>query len=420
MTKKKEFKKTSNQLEAIKLLSGKAKYVLLFGGSRSGKTFILIYALIIRALKAPGSRHAILRFRANAVRQAIRNDTFLKVMRLCFPGLKWKEHRADGLIQLPNGSEIWFGGLDSAERVDKILGREFATIYFNECSEISYPAVMTALTRLAQKTSLMNKAYFDCNPSGKKHWSYKLFVDKIDPENKIPLLFPDNYISMLMNPDGNAENLPEGYIDETLSGLSRKQRQRFLEGRWMDETEGALWKHSMIDAHRVIKVPQLIRIVVGVDPAVSSQNASDETGIITAGKSSDDNYYVLSDASLRGTPLEWAQAVCTEYKKHRADRVVAEVNNGGDLIVANLRRVAPEIACKSVHAARGKLVRAEPVAALYEQGRVHHAGSFPELEEQMCSYAPAAAKSSPDRMDALVWALTELSETSSIQHAITV
>ena len=200
MIKKQEFKKTDDQLEAIRLLSGTAKYVLLFGGSRSGKTFILIYALIIRALKAPGSRHAVLRFRANAVRQAVWNDTFLKVMRLCFPGLKWKEHRVDGLIQLPSGSEIWFGGLDSAERVDKILGREFATIYFNECSEISYTAIMTALTRLAQKTSLSNKAYFDCNPSGKKHWSYKLFVDKIDPETKTPLLFPESYISMLMNP----------------------------------------------------------------------------------------------------------------------------------------------------------------------------------------------------------------------------
>ena len=420
MTQKKEFKKTTTQQEAIRLLSGPAKYVLLFGGSRSGKTFILLYALIIRALKAPGSRHAILRFRANAVRQSIRNDTFLKVMRLCFPGLKWQENRGDGLIQLPNGSEIWFGGLDSADRVDKILGREFATIYFNECSEISYGAVMTALTRLAQKTTLANKAYFDCNPSGKQHWSYKLFVEKIDPENRTPLPFPENYLSMLMNPAGNAENLPEGYIDETLSGLSRRQRQRFLEGRWLDETEGALWKHFMIDDHRLIKAPSLARIVIGVDPSVSSGSGADETGIVAAGRNFDDHYFVLSDASLHGTPLEWARAVCTEYNKWQADRVVAEVNNGGDLIVANLRRVAPEIACKNVHAARGKFVRAEPVAALYEQGRVHHVGSFVELEEQMCSYNPAAAKSSPDRMDALVWALTELSETSSIRHAIMV
>jgi phage terminase large subunit-like protein len=420
MKGKKQFKKTSDQKEAVRLLSGSAKYVLLFGGSRSGKTFILIYAVIVRALKAPGSRHAILRFRANAVRQAVWNDTFLKVMRLCFPGLKWNEQRVDGLVQLKNGSEIWFGGLDSAERVDKILGREFATIYFNECSEITYNAITTALTRLAQKTSLTNKAYFDCNPSGKQHWSYKLFVEKIDPESRTSLIFPKNYVSMLMNPTGNTENLPKGYIDETLSGLSRKQRQRFLEGRWMDDTEGALWKHSMIDANRCIHPPQMLRIVIGVDPAVSSKAGSDETGIVAAGKSAAGEYFVLNDASIKGTPLEWAQRVCAEYKRQNADRVIAEVNNGGDLITANLRRVAPEIPCKTVHAARGKLTRAEPIAALYEQGKVHHVGSFPELEEQMCSYNPTVSHYSPDRMDALVWALTELSETNTFRQAITV
>ena len=310
-----KFQKTKDQAQAIRLLGGPAKYVLLFGGSRSGKTFILIYAVIVRALKVTGSRHAILRFRANAVRQSVWNDTFLKVMRLCFPGLKWKENRVDGLIKLPNGSEIWFGGLDSAERVDKILGREFATIYFNECSEISYGAIMTALTRLAQKTSLANKAYFDCNPSGKKHWSYKLFVEKIDPDSKTAVLFPENYQSMLMNPTGNTENLPQGYIEETLSGLSRRQRQRFLEGRWMDEAEGALWKHSMIDAYRVDSTPPLQRIVIGVDPAVSSKSGSDETGIVACGKSPDGEYYVLADASMQGSPLAWAQAVCAVYEK---------------------------------------------------------------------------------------------------------
>ena len=234
------------------------------------------------------------------------------------------------------------------------------------------------------------------------------------------MVFPDNYVSMLMNPAGNVENLPEGYIEETLSGLSRRQRERFLEGRWMDETEGALWKHSLIDAYRVQEVPYLQRIVVGVDPAVSSSAGADETGIVAAGKSADGHYYVLSDASMQGSPLEWAQAVCAKYQKHKADRVVAEVNNGGDLIVANLRRVAPEVSCKNVHAVRGKFVRAEPIAALYEQGKVHHAGSFVELEEQMCSYNPATAKKSPDRMDALVWALTELSEKSSLAQAIVV
>ncbi|MCP3966050.1 MAG: DNA-packaging protein [Lentisphaerae bacterium] len=412
------FNKTADQIKALDLLGGQSKYVLLFGGSRSGKTFILVYAVIVRALKVKGSRHAVLRFRANAVRQSIWQDTFPKVMRLYFPGVRWEENRTDGLAILPNNSEIWFGGLDSAERVDKILGREFATIYFNECSEISYSAVATALTRLAQNTALSNKAYFDCNPSGKSHWSYKLFVKKIDPESRSVVKFPDNYISMLMNPTGNAANLPKGYIEETLSGLTERQRQRFLEGRWLDDMDGALWKCRQIDNTRVVNHPELQRIVVGVDPAVTSGNTADETGIVVAGKGIDGEYYVLSDASLQGTPLEWAKAVAAEFECHSADRVVAEVNNGGELIAANLQRVAPELPVKNVRAARGKIVRAEPIAALYEQGKVHHVGIFPELEDQICSFNPATVLESPDRMDALVWALTELSSGSGAPRAI--
>jgi phage terminase large subunit-like protein len=414
----KKFKKTEDQVRALDLLGGPAKYVLLFGGSRSGKTFILIYAILIRALKSPGSRHAVLRFHANATRQAIWNDTFPKVMHLCFPSLDWDENRTDGLAILPNNSEIWFGGLDSPERVDKILGREFATMYFNECSEIDYAAISTALTRLAQNTSLRNKAYFDCNPSGKSHWSYKLFVEKIDPESNTLIKFPENYDSILMNPSGNADNLPVGYIEETLSGLTERQRQRFLDGRWMDDLEGALWKRNTIDNNRVIIPPEFERIVIGVDPAVTSGRNSDETGIVTAAKGIDGDYYVLADASLKGSPLEWARQVCSEYRQREADRVVAEVNNGGDLIISNLRQVDATIPCKTVRAAHGKLTRAEPVAALYEQGKVHHAGEFSQLEDQMCSYIPGKATGSPDRMDALVWAITELSAGSSSTRII--
>ena len=131
----KNFIPTPDQKQALSLLGGAARQTLLFGGSRSGKTFILIYAVLVRALREPGSRHIILRFRANAVRQSVRLDTFPKVLRLAFPGVRFEENRADGFVRFSNGSEIWFGGLDTEERVDKILGREFATIYFNECSE---------------------------------------------------------------------------------------------------------------------------------------------------------------------------------------------------------------------------------------------------------------------------------------------
>ncbi len=419
------FKFTDDQRLALKLIGGAVRNLLLFGGSRSGKTLILMFSIVVRALKAPGSRHAVFRYRKNSAVYAVLFDTFPKLMKLCFPAVQFKEHSRDGFVRFRNGSEIWFCGLDEKKRLDKILGQEFATVYFNECSEISYPAVTTAMTRLAQKVKiygtdelLPNKAYFDCNPPGKSHWSYKLFIQKAEPENNTALLFPDRYDSMLMNPGSNRENLAEGYIEETLAGLPERQRQRFLEGNWLDDMEGALWKREMIDQFRVINPPEFQRVVVGVDPAVTATPDSDETGIIVAGRDRKGDYYILYDASLRGSPAEWARAVGREYKRWNADRVICESNNGGDLVEANLRNVCPGISCRKVNAARGKIIRAEPVAALYELGKVHHIGSFRKLEDQLCSYNPALNQSSPDRLDALVWALSELSAGSSECRAI--
>jgi len=403
------FAKTPVQQQALKLLSGPAANVLLYGGSRSGKTFILIYGLLVRALKAPGSRHIVLRHRANAVRQSVRQDTFAKVLKLAFPELAYTESRSDQFVRLANRSEIWFAGLDSDERVEKILGKEFATIYFNECSEISYAAVNIALTRLAQKTTLVNRAWFDCNPAGKSHWSYKLFLQKTDPETNLPLAFPDHYDSMILNPADNAANLPASYLAETLNGLTERQKQRFMHGIWLEENTNALWKYALIDPLRVARPPvELIRTVVGIDPAVTSQTDSDATGIVTVALGRDRHFYVLSDASCRAKPLQWAQTAIDEYRKFRADRIVAEVNNGGELVEAVLRNLDPFVSYKALHAAKGKFSRAEPVAALYEQQRVHHVGSFPQLEEQMTSYNPVSFDGSPDRLDALVWAITEL------------
>lgn len=405
------FEKNPDQELAVRLLNSDARYVLLFGGSRSGKTFILIYATVIRALRSPGSRHVILRHRFNAVRQSVFLDTLPKVLRTAFPGMPFRENRSDWYISLLNGSEIWIGGLDDKNRVDKILGKEYATVYFNECSEISYHAVTTALTRLAQNCpNLVNRAYFDCNPPGKNHWSYRLFIQKIDPQQQTALARPDLYASLVMNPAGNRRNLPPGYLEETLAGLPERQRRRFMDGQWLDEIEGSLWRRGMIDEARVVTAPELVRVVVGVDPAVTANVGSDRTGIVTVGMDNAGEYYVLSDATrTAASPSEWAQAVIHEYRRWKAERVIGEVNNGGDLIESNLRNFDRNISFRSVRATRGKIVRAEPVAALYEQGRVHHVGRFPELEEEMCGFHPLLTASSPDRLDALVWALTELS-----------
>ncbi len=413
------FRKTPDQLKALRLLGGSAKNILLYGGSRSGKTFITIYALLYRALHAPGSRHAVLRFRANAVRQSVVNDTLPQVCRRCFPQLSYQFNKQDMFIKLPNSSEIWFCGLDSNERAEKILGREFATLYFNECSEIDYDSVLLAQTRLAQRTKLRNRAFFDCNPAGKSHWSYQLFVRKTDPVSGVRLPRPELYSCMMMNPAGNRANLPPGYIEDTLATLSYRQRERFLEGRFLDDVDGALWHMTMIDALRLdAPPPDLEQVIIGVDPAVTAAPGSDSTGIVAAARSENGHYYILADRSLKGSPLQWANAVCAAYDDFAADKVVGEANNGGDLIEMALRSVNRQLNYKKVTATRGKYLRAEPIAALYEQKKVHHVGHFTTLEEQLTTYVPGKFDGSPDRLDALVWAMTELMKQDSSQRFI--
>lgn len=205
----------------------------------------------------------------------------------------------------------------------------------------------------------------------------------------------------------NRANLPPSFFEQIIKRYegTRLGRQE-LYAEILSDSPGALWKRANIENSRVTKIPDLKRIIVAIDPSVTSQEGAAETGIIVAG-SAGDEYFVLADSSLRGTPNQWAVAAISAYKLHKADKIVGEANNGGDLIEANLRTVDKNISFKKVHASRGKVIRAEPVASLYEQGRVHHVGYFAELEDQLCSWQPG--ETSPDRLDALVWALTELS-----------
>jgi len=182
-----------------------------------------------------------------------------------------------------------------------------------------------------------------------------------------------------------------------------------MDGEHIDDTEGALWTYDMIDAYRVNKpLVHFRRIVVAIDPAVSANESSDETGIVIVGLGTDGHAYVLQDRSGIYSPLGWARAACAAYKRWKCDVIVAEVNNGGDLVEANIRVVDEYVKYKKVHATRGKVVRAEPVVALYERGLVHHVEVFEELEKQLTTWVPAEDDDSPDRLDALVWALHEL------------
>lgn len=211
----------------------------------------------------------------------------------------------------------------------------------------------------------------------------------------------------------NKANLPSAYFTRIIRNFegTRLGRQE-LYAEILSDNPGALFNRSRIDELRVRTAPALRRVIVAVDPAVSSNAASAETGIIVAGLGTDGHGYVLEDASLSDTPAKWGAQVVTVYARHKADRVIAEVNNGGDLVESNVgtsaRDAKVSVPYKAVRASRGKETRAEPVAALYEQGRVHHVGAFAQLEDQLCDWDPSARQPSPDRLDALVWALTEL------------
>lgn len=214
----------------------------------------------------------------------------------------------------------------------------------------------------------------------------------------------------------NASNLAAPFLRqiEDRYGGTRLGRQE-LEGEVLDDMPGALWNRDTIDGNRRPEAPELDRIIIAVDPAATSGEDADETGIVAVGIATDDDGftrgYVLADRSLRGTPDEWARAAVQLYHNLDADRIVAEKNQGGEMVEAVIRAVDRNVPITLVHATRGKHVRAEPVSALYEQGRIHHVGRFDKLEDQMCLFtrdADRSAGNSPDRVDALVWGLTSL------------
>ncbi len=250
------YKPTKGQLEAWHFIRQNPRHVLLVGGSRSGKTTLFITEIFHRADQNPGSRHLLARLRFAHAKSSLWMDTIPKVLRM--EGMKrnqFKFSETDYYIMLPNGSEIWVDGLDDKDRVEKILGREYSTILFNECSQIPQDSVETVLTRLAQNISgCQNKAFYDLNPVGRLHWTYKMFIQKIHPSTDQPLAQPDDYAAMYLQPNDNRENLPEGYIEDVLGTLPEHKRRRFRMGEW-GEPEGVIFN----DWQLVDEVPELVQ-----------------------------------------------------------------------------------------------------------------------------------------------------------------
>lgn len=424
-------------------LGGPYRHICIVGGSRSGKTTLICRAIVTRALRAEKSRHAILRFRQNAIWPTIGLDTLPNVMKRFFPDIIYTVNKSLHYFELINGSQIWLGGLDDKDRVEKILGAEYLTLYFNECSQIPYPSVITALSRLAENfPGMIQRAYYDLNPASTIHWSNVLFGDLREPGSRRPLTNPEQYKREFMNPHDNRSNLSPEYL-ASLDNMPERQRKRFRDGVYVDESDDALWKHSVLEACRRYsdEIPELSRMIVAIDPSGAKNELDvthDAVGIIVAGLGRDGHVYVVEDSTVLDGPNGWGRRAIFNFHKYQADAIVAEINFGGAMVEYVIRSIDHSINYRTVTASRGKAVRAEPVAALYEQGLIHHVvkknaadlygmigeetlgvsdheramfrDGWMELEDELTSFTVHGYQGvrSPNRADALVWAISEL------------
>lgn len=440
----------ADQEAAFKLAKSDAhKHHLFYGPAGSGKSFFIMWLVLNRAIVAPGSRHGVFRLTLSSCRDTLFDKTLYEVLDTVWPGLRQdcKISLSEHNIILPNGPDpknphdggsiIFFDGLDE-NRMTKILGQEFNTIWLNECNEFSYSHVSTLLGRLryvAMKKNgkrLTNKCFYDCNPRWKGDWDYQAFKRHVIPGENEPMPRPEQWVSAKLNTIANMANLTDDYM-ETLEAGSRAARQRYLIGEWADENKNGLFFQEDFDKFRLAKPKtdqgaemtpaetlawlkdtqdvQLDRITVACDPATTSKQSSDHSGITVQGIDREGITYVLADETIRATPDEVCSTVVDAFKAWGASRVVLEKNAGGEWLESLMRKHHERIPITFVSATSttgGKRSRAEPVSAEYERGKVRHVGTLDLLESQMCEFGSPHFRGSPDRMDAVVWGLTEL------------
>jgi phage terminase large subunit-like protein len=266
-----------------------------------------------------------------------------------------------------------------------------------------------------KRHELRLKLFIDENPPSKGHWTHKLFIDKIDPDSGAPLASPEDYAQLQMNPVDNAENLPAAYI-KALDKMPKRKRDRFFLGKFGDDSENALWTGEILEKSRVNEIPDgvdFVRVVVAVDPSGASDDeneTNDDIGIGVAALGSDGIGYCLEDLTLNAGPAKWGKVAASAYERHEADRVVGEANFGGAMVEFVVKTANPNISYKAVTASRGKVVRAEPVSALHETGKIKMVGRFDKLEDELMASTTTGyiGEGSPNRLDWFVWAFTEL------------
>lgn len=373
---------------------------LILAGRGFGKTWTGAYDIVNYAIKNPKTINAVVA------------PTFGDLRRVCFEGISGINNmipeecyakkrligfnRSTAEINLWNGSKII--GFAASEP-DRLRGSQYHRAWCDELAAWRYPEA------------------FDQLMFGLRLGKQPQVVITTTPR-------PTRIIKELYSRKGQDVVVTQGSTYENVDNLAPSALRQFKEryegtrlGRQelyaeiLEDIEGALWNHSKIDQQRINKeqLPEMTKIVIGIDPAVTSNANSDETGIIVASLGENGYYYILEDKSGRYSPDNWGNIAVNLFYRYNANMIVAETNNGGDLVTRLLRSIDSNVPIKTVHATRGKVIRAEPISALYEQKKVFHVGTFTDLEDQMCSFTGDIKGKSPDRLDALVWALTQLS-----------
>jgi len=389
------------------------RYYIITGGRGSGKSFALSSAVSITHCQAD---YNILYLRQTLVSAhvSIIPEFFEKLELMGMDGAVAKS-KTD-MRNIHTGWRIFFRGIQTSRGSNEAQLKSIkrvGLVLVDEAQELVDESAFDRIDLSLRDKGLRNRVWLSLNPTDKTHWIYRrFFLERGIPDDFNGIVGDTCYIHTTYL--DNIANIDDDFIrlaEECRQRDPAKYRNIFL-GYWRGDSEGALWNASMIDPFRVAKPPaQLDRIVVAVDPAVTNTKSSDETGIVVAGCKriqGERHFYILADRSMLASPNTWASAVVNAFREFQADRVVAEVNNGGDLVGSVIAQ-AGHLPFRAVRASRGKITRAEPIAALYEKGLVHHAGTFGQLEDQMRNYCGYETEKSPDRMDALVWALTELS-----------
>jgi len=432
-----DFKPTSSQLSALELLKIKdADRFLARGGRRSGKSVAWSLAVAGRAMLFPRSKHGVFRNTLNTCRSLLFQGTFIEVVELAWPGYLNRDdvtiNKQDSTIRFHNGSIIYFRGLDENNLLRQ-RGAEYATIWLNECNEVrGYQSITVLESSLNHSTPMLNdkgepvlrngkalmikpKLLFDCNPQLNSDWDAQAFKYLVNPETGRPHKRPERWREIKMDPEGNLENQAAGYLDnlkDSLDGMPGAM-STFILGEWRDDNPDAMFHPSKI-TRKAIDRADILKIVIGLDPTTTNNANSDEAGIIVVGVLRDGTAVVLADYSLKGTPETWAQQAVKAYHDWEADYIVYEQNQGGLMVESTINQVRRNIPLTPVHASKGKISRAGPVAIAYSKGRVVHDINATEdlktLEQQMFDFEHVVDRrgSSPDRVDALVYALTQV------------